>query len=447
MSFSGTLKKIRKKSSESRLLDRIKGWKDLPDIKRGTHVEFDYLDENQQRSKVLGKFRGRKKGKIKFGEYHQEFLDQEEPTQLYKAGNTLILKESGIESKIEPTKQDIIKSKFDNLWHPDDESNGNPHRNRWWYFVLFCENETVVSGSLNLNGTDKIIGETSVSIYQPNKNSIQLSKTYEDFEASQDRFHVKLGKSEFFEEDGQYHLKIKEGRIKLEIKGEPEESLESALEVNVNNGYAGQMKWGIPILKGSFKGELKIDGQKEKIKGIIFHDHNLDNVVRGPHTLRHYRGWTWGINYKKDETIIFMKAFYEPEDINLIVYQKGPEKFCQKTNNSVFVEKDGSVRVLINGEEYLFNPENSHALKCPIKSSLIEGTMEKYLFKRKHAYSNSDPDNLLYIEEKKARNIRQEIVDNVKNSEIVNNLRGKIQKPYNKFQEFHGKLKRLINKK
>lgn len=410
MSVSGALRKFKNQLNQSTLVDRIKGWKDLRGIKKGTTVELYYLDKNQQKSRIVGQFRGKKGPQVKLGKYRKEL--PEYTTLRYREGNNAIIYESGIEGIIKPTQEKIIKSEFDNRYHPDDESSGNPHRNRWWYFVLFCNNKTVISGSLNLNGTKEIIGETCIQVYHPDKEPIQVSKEYEYHTASKEKFHVGLGRSQFFEKDGKYCLEIQEEGIHLKIKGEPEIPFEDfPLTININNGNAGNMKWGIPILKGEFSGSLSIDGIEEGVEGVIFHDHNLDNVTRGLHTLRHYRGWMWGINYRKDETILFMKAFYNPEDINLIVYQKESEKFQQKTVNSVFLEKDNSVRVLIDGKTYSFRPENTHQLGCPNKSSVFEKMLEK-CFEWTHAYSNSDPDNLLYMEIKKARNPKNLVAGN-----------------------------------
>lgn len=238
-----------------------------------------------------------------------------------------------------------MKNKFSNFWHPSK----NKLCSEWWYFCLFLKNGGIIAICYSINGGNQE-GKIWASISLPNEKHIFISEKYDDVEASEKEVYVNLGGNTVRENKGDYSLYFSNKKIFLDISGKNKFKMKN--NIFIKKAELGTISWIIPVLKGKFNGELKIGDKVHKIEGIMFHDHVLRDL-KPRKSLLSFQKWIWGIQYNKNQTILFVNVDFK------------------KTFNYLLIEKNRKVK---KTNDFQINLKDNYSLdlECPYGEFCIE---------------------------------------------------------------------------
>ena len=258
--------------------------------------------------------------------------------------------------------------KFSDFWHPSK----NKFCCEWWYFSFFLKGGGVISICYSINGGNPN-GKIWASIHLPEKKHIFISEKYDDAEASKEEVYVNLGGNTIREEKGNYSLYFSNNKISLNIGGKNKIKLKN--NIFIKKSEFGTISWIIPVLKGSFQGELKIGKENYEIEGIMFHDHVLRDI-KPKKSLFSFKKWIWGVQYSKNQTILFVNVDFEKSFNYLLIEKNGKVK---KTDNFQINLKDNySLNLKCDYGEFCMEVPYKNFVKIYHKNKLLNKLSNKY---------------------------------------------------------------------
>jgi hypothetical protein len=262
----------------------------------------------------------------------------------------------------------------------------------WWYFTLFFEPKSVISGIFKIENKTP---EIWIFIKKENQAPVYIRKKfpYKSFSASEKCCEVRIGDNIFVEKNGAYQVKINFPELTLDVVFKRTLIWDDNL-IERPLSKKEKISWLVPCVKGEFSGKLILAGKTETISGLAFHDHVWHNI-NAIKMLRNFKEWFWGISYSAKETLLYV-------DVNL--GKRGDFKF-------VFFSDGKKNLKIIDG----LDAKNSHWNKVLKKLKLVEkdsvntwgdSILIKFFtnkllgFSQYHCFGNKDyePENWDYIE-------------------------------------------------
>ena len=253
---------------------------------------------------------------------------------------------------------------------------------------MLCDDNTIISGSFKIQGAQKnLSGSMWLAIYNDAPRPIRIARSSKKFFADKKRFLVSINNNSFYERRGKYYLHIDEGRVNLKIVAEPLITWQdNTLHVELEEGST--ISWIVPVLRGKFKGELTVGKKKKKITGIFFHDHVRDNLQKNLSLARNFKGWIWGVMYRKEETILYVRVDHKTKPFTFICHEKKGKVKTKK--GKVLVRKDHHViKINMNNTTYLSSLDTVHKVDYYEGNNLVMKFLVNNSGIRKyHAYNS-----------------------------------------------------------
>ena len=211
---------------------------------------------------------------------------------------------------------------FSNAWHPSERYD------EWWYFALFCDDGTLISGNLEIRNN-----KPGVWVFIDSKGQspvyVKENFSYNKFKASKEFCDIRIGDNSISEDkDGfSVDMTVKGCSVSVKVK-KLVDWKDNVIQKDFNVGSAS---WIVPCVKGSFEGEMCIKGEKKVLKGFAFHDHlwhdfSLKNFFD-------FDEWFWGVGYSKDSALLFGRVSLKKDSFSLLYLKDKDKTFFLKEGN------------------------------------------------------------------------------------------------------------------
>ena len=204
----------------------------------------------------------------------------------------------------------------------DDAFHGSIKRlsAEWWYFDAVFDNGIAVHiGCMTYSKKDKGKVTKVLDVYKDGKLIFGGKKKYRfiHFETSKEIPYVKVDGESFIEFDEETYKKNKQWSYNISLKLDNQE-----IKLNFIGTTKGwkieteRESWTVAAPKAKVTGEMTLNGEKIKLNGIGYHDHNWNYNLK---TLLTYgKGWYWGRIMSKKYNLIFANII-RPHEKSLLL--------------------------------------------------------------------------------------------------------------------------------
>jgi len=323
-------------------------------------------------------------------DFEQTYRNNSLPTKPSETGEIKVYETCWAKSidAIDPVERNV----FNNAYHPSDNTFGS----EWWYFTMFDEGGSVMSGNLSLAGAHKkLMGEVDLAIYNgegQHKASHVVKRRCRSIEADTEYCNVRVGTDHFYERDGKFHLKIVNKDMALSVEGTPSPG-NIVRAFNFSMGDEGSVQWVVPCFRGTYEGELFKEGKTKKVQGTFFHDHNRDDVRRSLKLLKSFKGWMWGLKHKEDESVLYVKMLIDYYPMSFVMRQKNG-RCDSRTVNAISVSDDFSeIGFNFKGEVYNNRLDKMHLVPQSPRA-VVNKLMNRFVSRKFHAYNSQAKEYL-----------------------------------------------------
>ena len=174
----------------------------------------------------------------------------------------------------------------------------------WQYFTMFCDDGTKIAGAFT--ATDKNC-DVWLSVY--GNRTIEMQRYYSlDYFTKLSEGNLRIDGSYFVRDDGKVRLRIRQPNLELMINAK------SVIDWKGNaiRYKAGMIdvEWLVPGLRMDAEGVLSVDGERKRLKGLMFHDSVRHNIKPSLDMIVNYNRWVWGIGYTKSYSVLFAEVDY-----------------------------------------------------------------------------------------------------------------------------------------
>jgi predicted secreted hydrolase len=260
---------------------------------------------------------------------------------------------------IERKKSNKFRSNYRFLRAEDIEPKDDTHHGNiklldieWWYFDAIFDNGYSVQIGFRIYHIKKIgIVQSRINIYKDGKPVSEKLKIdfLSNFRVDKNFPNIYLNKNKVvqFDEDAYTNKNKWKYRIELSIK----DSSVDLIFTGKTFGWKVETSdtcWTVPLPKAFVEGNIVLNGEKIKVKGVGYHDHNWSY---SPTTAMNNFGWFWGRISADSLTITWAKVIHNKNDSDILAvinrdehgyYNINPNNIIISTKNYKMINK-GSI--------------------------------------------------------------------------------------------------------
>lgn len=204
------------------------------------------------------------------------------------------------------------------LW--EDGLRTDPHAEsfEWWY--LDCVTDDGSKLTIEFHTKPPALSPSEpltpfVSLTFDRTDGADLTRTFigppEEFEASTERCAVRIGANTFAGDLHRYdvHVDIEGVRVDLTLEGEVPAIRPATGHVFFGEAEDRYVAWLPVIPRGAVSGEIVLDGRRESLSGVGYHDHNWGNAP----LRKLVDHWYWGRARIGDYTVLTLNFLSRAE--------------------------------------------------------------------------------------------------------------------------------------
>ncbi len=241
---------------------------------------------------------------------------------------------SKINADNKPIVQDI---------QPKDDAFHGPTKyvgTEWWYFDAIFDNSYSAVISLTKSSKKNLLTFPTIEIYKNGELEVRAIKRYifQDFQISQQTPFVKLFNDKGIEFDQDRFNDRGEWIYNISLKIDDHEI--TLTFIGTTKGWKIKSKtvgsWTVALPKASVAGDIVVHGNRMKVKGIGYHDHNWisGNLL----TFVNLRCWYWGKILGKTLNVVWANVINtsSEEELLAVVNQDNQGYFAINPKNIHF---------------------------------------------------------------------------------------------------------------
>lgn len=213
------------------------------------------------------------------------------------------------EANAEALKSEGLNPDTVEVWEDGYRTAKQDNAFEWWYFDAHFEDKSTCVITFNTKPNTKPSGPIDPSVLfitrssEGKRRSAIWKGAASDFDASTEGCDVRVGPSwvKGDLETYELHAEADGMSVDLSIKRIGPSWRPGAAITYLDPDKKKYFAWVVPVPYGMVEGELEIDGNRRKVKGTVYHDHNWGNFLLSK-MLDH---WYWGRAHVGDCSIIF----------------------------------------------------------------------------------------------------------------------------------------------
>jgi predicted secreted hydrolase len=188
-----------------------------------------------------------------------------------------------------------------------DHCQPEPNFTEWWYFDATFEDGSHLIAILHSNlftiHTD--LPTVDLRFYPPVGPSVVAIGHFDraSYSAASDRCRVKIGDCLAVDEGDRYRLSLRQEPLVAELTFWPQlpgwKAGSPHLFADSASGH--YFNWVVPLPRARVEGTLTVAGQRRRVAGMGYHDHNWSNVNMSAI----FDHWTWGRVMTSEWTLVF----------------------------------------------------------------------------------------------------------------------------------------------
>jgi hypothetical protein len=211
----------------------------------------------------------------------------------------------------ESLKREGLKAGEVEPWEDGYRTKDTPDTFEWWYFDAESDdggNAVVVFNTRPQTNPKGPLSPSVVLIMRsPEGEKVKLIPKFkpEDFSAAAEGCDVRIGENRVQGDLGRYELHVEVESCAADLVSTRETP---SWRPGSGVSYSGRNKsnyfaWVVPVPYGTVDGTVVFKGNKRRVQGVCYHDHNWGNVSPG-NAIDH---WYWGRAHVGDFTLIFVE--------------------------------------------------------------------------------------------------------------------------------------------
>ena len=215
----------------------------------------------------------------------------------------------------------------------------------WWYFEAAFENNYSAVFSFTTISKKHLLTFPRIEIYKDGELEVRAIKRnfFQNVMVSTDFPFVKMFDNKIIEFDQEIYQKSGEWVYYVSSKIDNHE-IDLTFR-GVSQGWKidwGQERWTVALPKALVSGEIIVHGNRMKVNGIGYHDHNQ---THDPSMIFNLKGWLWGKIASQNFNVVWanMKTFSGAELLS-VINQKNGEYYTINSANIHFK----SDKIIIN---------------------------------------------------------------------------------------------------
>jgi hypothetical protein len=211
----------------------------------------------------------------------------------------------------EALEREGLKAGLVEKWEDGFRTKDRPDTFEWWYFDAEFDDGSTTVAVFNTKSMIHTRGPLKPSVLlimkMPDGKQVRLNPEFklEEFQASTDGCEVSIGPNQVKGDLDRYELHVEADSYAADLTyTRKAQSWRPGAGVSYSgSGKKKYFGWVVPIPYGTVEGTVVFDGEKRKVRGTCYHDHNWGNLSPGL-SIDH---WYWGRAHVGDFTIIFVE--------------------------------------------------------------------------------------------------------------------------------------------